>query len=206
MSPFSLQIEQQAAQVNRDAWKRLMEGVQINVQGFGSIPYTPQPKVPTMFMRSQTDVKNRERINTLDPKVRLKAMAHLKACDLNNIWLRITHGERTFAAQDLLYAQGRTMPGKIVTNAKGGQSWHNFCFAYDVVPLDANGKAIWDTNNPIWQTVIDLGKESGMEHGIKVGKWIDMPHFQYTFNKKLTLATARELYAAGILHSWKGII
>ena len=35
-------------------------------------------------------------------------------------------GLRTFAQQNALYAQGRITPGKIVTKAKGGQSWHNF--------------------------------------------------------------------------------
>ena len=171
-----------------------------------AIPHTPFPKVPTMSYGSQGDNKNLERIKTLHPIVRLKAMAHLKACDAQGIHLRITHGERTFAEQNLLYAQGRTAPGKIVTNAKGGQSWHNYCLAYDVVPLDnVTGKAIWDTKDPIWDTIIDLGKQAGMEHGIKVGKWIDMPHFQYRPGN-MTIAEARELYNRGILHSWEGVI
>lgn len=157
------------------------------------------------YMRSQNDSKNIERILTLHPIVRLMARKHLQLCDTQNIHLRITHGERTFAEQDLLYAQGRTMPGKIVTNAKGGQSWHNFCLAYDVVPLTSDGKANWDTNDPVWSTVITLGKQAGMEHGIKVGNWIDMPHFQHRLGD-LTIAEARDLYKRGILHTWKGVI
>jgi peptidoglycan L-alanyl-D-glutamate endopeptidase CwlK len=40
-------------------------------------------------------------------------------------------GLRTFAQQDLLYAKGRTSPGWRVTNAKGGQSSHNYGIGID---------------------------------------------------------------------------
>ncbi|WP_177225954.1 M15 family metallopeptidase, partial [Arsenicibacter rosenii] len=39
-------------------------------------------------------------------------------------FLTATH--RPDAEQDQLYAQGRTMPGPVVTDAKAGQSPHNF--------------------------------------------------------------------------------
>jgi len=38
---------------------------------------------------------------------------------------------RTFAESDKLYAQGRTEPGQIISNAKAGQSWHNYGLALD---------------------------------------------------------------------------
>lgn len=37
----------------------------------------------------------------------------------------LVEGYRSFERQDWLYAQGRTRDGKIVTNAKAGQSDHN---------------------------------------------------------------------------------
>ncbi len=40
---------------------------------------------------------------------------------------------RTFEDQDELYAQGRTKPGQIVTNARGGDSLHNYGLAGDYV-------------------------------------------------------------------------
>jgi peptidoglycan L-alanyl-D-glutamate endopeptidase CwlK len=49
--------------------------------------------------------------------------------------LLITQGLRTWQAQDALYAQGRTAPGKIVTNARGGYSHHNFGLAVDLCPV-----------------------------------------------------------------------
>ena len=38
----------------------------------------------------------------------------------------LTWGHRSIAEQNRLYAIGRTTPGKKVTNARGGYSWHNF--------------------------------------------------------------------------------
>ena len=65
---------------------------------------------------------------------------------------RFSHTLRTFKEQDDLYSQGRTRPGKIVTNAKGGDSYHNYGLAIDIVLLvdrDGNGtfeSASWETN------------------------------------------------------------
>jgi peptidoglycan L-alanyl-D-glutamate endopeptidase CwlK len=38
-----------------------------------------------------------------------------------------------------LYAIGRTKPGKKVTKAKGGTSYHNYGLAFDIYPF-INGK------------------------------------------------------------------
>lgn len=53
----------------------------------------------------------------------------------------VLHGYRSIEEQNALYAQGRTAPGKRVTNAKGGQSAHNFGMAIDVAPEP------WNPNN-----------------------------------------------------------
>jgi len=52
-------------------------------------------------------------------------------------------GLRTFSEQDDLYAKGRTKPGNIVTQAKGGQSTHNYGLAVDCVPLTDKGHPSW---------------------------------------------------------------
>lgn len=61
-----------------------------------------------------------------------------EAEDTLNITLRITQGLRTFEEQNALYAQGRTKPGSKVTNAKAGQSFHNYGQAIDLVELKGN--------------------------------------------------------------------
>lgn len=51
---------------------------------------------------------------------------------------RVISGTRTYAEQDALYRQGRWgNPGPRVTNARGGQSWHNFGVAFDLGLFDA---------------------------------------------------------------------
>lgn len=96
--------------------------------------------------------------------------------------LRFTHTLRTIEEQNQLYAQGRTKKGSIVTNAKGGQSIHNYGLAFDIVILldeDGNGtfeKAVW--NGKWFNVVVAELKRYGFEHG---GDWKfkDAPHFQY---------------------------
>ena len=123
---------------------------------------------------------NSRSVTELHPKVATMAMAFLQACDNAGIDLLITSTYRDHASQNELYAQGRTKPGKIVTNARGGQSWHNYRLALDVVPL-RNGKCVWDDKDPIWLKVGEIGESLGLEWG---GRWAakfrDRPHFQYT--------------------------
>ena len=59
---------------------------------------------------------------------------------------RFAYTLRTIKEQNDLYAQGRTKPGKIVTNAKGGQSYHNYGLAIDIVLLvDKNGDGTFES-------------------------------------------------------------
>jgi peptidoglycan L-alanyl-D-glutamate endopeptidase CwlK len=94
---------------------------------------------------------------------------------------------RTFEEQAELFAIGRTKPGDIVTNAKAGESWHNFGLALDVVPL-VNGKAIWDS--PFWNRIGELGKQVGLFWGGDFKSFKDKPHFE--FHPNLTLAQANQ--------------
>ncbi|WP_251139629.1 M15 family metallopeptidase [Exiguobacterium sp. s39] len=50
----------------------------------------------------------------------------------HGIKLGIAQSFRSIAEQNVLYAKGRTTPGPIVTQARGGQSNHNFGVAIDV--------------------------------------------------------------------------
>lgn len=110
---------------------------------------------------------------------------------------RFSHTLRTFEEQNTLYAQGRTKPGKIVTNARGGESMHNYGLAIDIVLLvdkDKNGtfeSASWETNVDFdgdgiadWMEVVKIFKMYGWEWG---GDWkfVDMPHFQKSFGKSI---------------------
>lgn len=140
------------------------------------------------------------RIADLHPKLREEALEIYKEiCEAltGRALCRFAFTLRTIEQQDALYAQGRTKPGKIVTNAKGGQSMHNYGLAIDIVLLidkDKNGSyesASWETNVDFdgdgkadWQEVVKVFKSYGWEWG---GEWkfVDMPHFQKTFGKSL---------------------
>ncbi len=116
---------------------------------------------------------------------RARAEKFLALAKAAGIDLLVTSTYRDAASQNALYAQGRSGPGKIVTNARAGQSWHNWRCALDVVPL-RHGKPVWDAKDPIWQTVGDLGKQAGLEWAGDWKRFKEYPHFQYTGG--LTLA------------------
>ena len=132
---------------------------------------------------------NSRKLEDLLPQVRSRVEAFLKAADDAGIDLLVTSTYRDNASQDALYAQGRTAPGRIVTNAKAGQSYHNYRCAVDVVPL-RNGKPVWDTKDPVWQTVGRLGKAAGLEWAGDWKRFKEFPHFQYTGG--LTLAQLQQ--------------
>ena len=146
------------------------------------------------------DEKTLERIQLLHPKLRDEALImydEIVAALTGTAACRFAYTLRTFAEQDGLFAQGRTKPGAIVTKAKGGQSYHNYGLAIDIVLLvdkDKNGTfetASWDLKTDFvgdgksdWQEIVAIFKRYGYEWG---GDWkfLDLPHFQKTFGKSI---------------------
>jgi len=96
------------------------------------------------------------------------------------IYVLITDGYRSKAEQDALYAQGRTKPGKIVTNAKGGQSNHNFGIAVDFCLTNEKGTIANYTVNSDWRRVAAIAKSKGFEWGGDWKGFVDNPHLEYT--------------------------
>ena len=96
---------------------------------------------------------NSRKLEDLNPVVEEKARDFLALCKAEGIEVIVTSTYRDAESQNALYAQGRTAPGRKVTNAKAGQSWHNWRVAFDVVPL-RNGKPVWGTAGEdlkLWQ-------------------------------------------------------
>ena len=85
-------------------------------------------------------MKNSRNIDDLHPIVAKMCRDFVAKCDEEGIDVLITSTYRDLESQAAIYAQGRTTPGKKVTNAKPGQSWHNWRVAFDFVPV-VNGKA-----------------------------------------------------------------
>jgi peptidoglycan L-alanyl-D-glutamate endopeptidase CwlK len=82
---------------------------------------------------------NSRSLSDLNPKVAAMCSEFINQCKAKNIDVIITSTYRDTESQNALYAQGRTTAGKIVTNAKGGQSFHNWKVAFDFCPI-VNGK------------------------------------------------------------------
>ena len=118
-------------------------------------------------------------LDDLHPAVKLKALAHVAACAAVGIDLLVYCTYRDGEAQNKLYSQGRTTPGSIVTNAKAGESLHNYRVAYDCVPL-VGGKPAW-SDKTLYLQVGKLGEDLGLEWaGRWTGKLRETAHFQYT--------------------------
>lgn len=157
------------------------------------------------------DKISEQRVLLLHPNIRQEAKQLIEKAESNlpHTAIRVVQGLRTFAEQDELYAQGRTKPGKIVTNAKGGQSIHCFGLALDFALMydkDKNGTyetLSWNTSEDFdkdkqadWLEVVRVFKEAGYVWG---GDWVsfkDYPHleksFGYTWRQLLAKHNNRE--------------
>jgi len=124
----------------------------------------------------------------LDPEFRRKLSAFEQRLLDQDIWVKLTCGYRSIEEQNRLYARGRTTPGRIVTNARGGCSWHNFGLAADYVFL-VNGKVSWD--GP-WEKFGRIARECGLEWGGDWKRFRDRPHVQWRKGRTLRGMRASE--------------
>ncbi len=92
----------------------------------------------------------------------------------NGMTIVATSARRTCAQQNAIYAEGRTAPGTIRTNARGCYSWHIFGRAFDIEITEGPKN---------YNLLGALGKSLGLEWG---GDWQgaaaslhDVGHFQY---------------------------
>jgi peptidoglycan L-alanyl-D-glutamate endopeptidase CwlK len=123
-------------------------------------------------------------LKDLVPSARLKAEEFVELCSKNNIDVLIYCTLRTYKEQEELYEIGRKKSGSIVTNARGGYSWHNFGRAWDFVPL-LSGKPQW-SNSAIYRTCGILAESIGLEWA---GRWTgslkETAHIQYREGRSL---------------------
>lgn len=128
------------------------------------------------------------KLDGLHPYVKQKTEELIRNANarLTNHKMMITQAFRSKAEQDALYAQGRTKPGAIVTNAKGGTSMHNFGLAIDFCLVTPDGKrTVWDVKGDFdkdgvadWMEVVEEAKKLGFTWGGDWTSFVDMPHFQ----------------------------
>ena len=138
------------------------------------------------------DKPTQDRIALLHPKIRKEIEAIVKEANIaltGRASVRISQGLRTIAEQNALYAQGRTdKTKKIVTNAKGGSSYHNYGIAVDVVLILDGKTASWDDKTDFdgdkvsdWMEVVATFKKYGYVWGGDFRSIKDSPHFEKSF-------------------------
>lgn len=148
------------------------------------------------------DQSSIDKIKTLHPKIRDEVLCLFNKINsqvlTGNSKMRVVQATRTIEEQNELYSQGRTKPGKIVTNAKGGDSVHNYALALDfclLIDKDKNGNyesVSWNINIDLdhdkkadWMEIVNAFKLLGYEWGGDWTKFKDYPHLQKTFNKTI---------------------
>lgn len=135
---------------------------------------------------------NSRDIMDLLPTVRQMCAQFLEDCRRDGIDVILTATFRDHAAQAALYAQGRTAPGRIVTNAAPGWSWHQWRCAFDIVPM-RNGKPVWGTvgdDLALWMRCGAIGENIGLEWAGRWTSFREFPHFQHTYGR--TIADVNE--------------
>lgn len=115
----------------------------------------------------------KKQITDLLPTVRKRAELLVLIMKLLGQPVRITEGFRSIERQNELYAQGRTKPGNIVTNAKGGESLHQYGVACDFV-------FVKEGYNGNWELLGKIGERLGFSWGGRWTSFKDKPHFEYT--------------------------
>lgn len=134
------------------------------------------------------DQITRERIAKLHPSTREEVKKIIEDCDsalTGRAKIRITQGLRTFKEQEDLYSLGRTKAGKKVTNAKAGQSIHNYGLAVDICLIIDGKTASWDTvkdwdNDKVadWYECVKIFAKYGWDWGGNWKTFKDLPHFE----------------------------
>ncbi|MFL6373786.1 MAG: M15 family metallopeptidase [Pyrinomonadaceae bacterium] len=145
------------------------------------------------------DARSESCIITLVPKAQELARQSLTLIRKSGIDARIISGTRSYAEQDKLFKKGRFgNAGPRVTNARGGQSNHNFGIAWDIGIFDAKGKYLGDS--PLYRkagAIVEASKilAAGVEWGGEWSSFPDVSHYQV--RSGLALAEIRRRFEAG---------
>ena len=156
-----------------------------------SLPEPPSPENEDKEDKEKDEEEKKPELGGLHPEVEEKSEKLVEKTKEKDIDIRISSGFRTEEEQDALYAQGRTVPGPIVTNAKGGESYHNYGLAVDFAIEDGND-VIWDieydgndNGKSDWKEVAEIAKDLGFTWGGDWEEFKDYPHLQMDFDTSI---------------------
>lgn len=151
-------------------------------------------------------------ITALHPILQTKAALLKEECRKQGISILFSECLRTTAEQDALYAQGRTAPGNIVTNAKGStySSQHQWGIAIDFyldMDVDGDGDKKDDAFNDstgLFDRVGAIAKSVGLGWGGDWTSFKDRPHV-YLSDWGSTTTKLKQLYGTPekFMETWK---
>ncbi|WP_258171023.1 M15 family metallopeptidase [Paenibacillus sp. R14(2021)] len=136
----------------------------------------------------QPEIDNLPPVNALHPVVAAKMNALIQQTKKAGITILITDGFRSNLEQDVLYEQGRSNEKQVVTNVRGGESFHNYGLAIDFALRTSKGNVIWDlkydgnrNGKSDWMEVVAIAKSMGFAWGGDWKSFKDYPHLQMDF-------------------------
>jgi peptidoglycan L-alanyl-D-glutamate endopeptidase CwlK len=132
------------------------------------------------MVMKQTDA-TKARLKTLDPDFEDLIIRLINHCHERGINVQVAQAYRSNEEQQALYDIGRTKPGKVVTNAKPGTSFHNYAAAADLFFINEKGEAYWDVKafKKVWSVAQEIGLDKqGLVWGGDFKSLVDYPHFQ----------------------------
>ncbi|UOQ46532.1 M15 family metallopeptidase [Halobacillus salinarum] len=147
------------------------------------------PRLDQAFQTRTSHTKEVPMPTSLHPVVDDKKEELIQKTADKGITIVITDGFRSEEEQDRLYEQGRSKEGDVVTNVKGGGSYHNYGLAIDFALKKKNGEVIWDmkrdgnkNGKSDWMEVVDTAKSLGFDWGGDWASFKDYPHLQMDFD------------------------
>jgi len=191
-------------------WSSRDNGLRKNVPGKpASKPTEPivnAPKLIPMQKEKQDltvlDERSAKNVSTLHSKVQQLFKNWIAECQIlakaHGYEYKAISGNRTWEEQAKIYAQGRTIPGKVVTNAKPGYSNHNYGIAVDM-GVFKDGKYV-DASSPaeaetFHAKAAKVAEKYDISWGGNWRTFKDYPHFEYDTGK--TLSQLRQLVTEG---------
>lgn len=146
-------------------------------------------------------------ISLLHPELRDICREFIARCKAKGLAVGISQTRRTKAEQDALYAQGRTTPGSIVTNAKYPLSPHNWGLAFDIYRND--GKGAYNDTDGWFSRCGEVGKSLGLFWGGDFKSFRDKPHFElkkYLPANSVSALIQRYDRPENFIQTWRDIV
>ncbi len=143
---------------------------------------------------------NSRDIKDLNPVLQRGATEFLKRCKDRGLEVLITQTLRDVEYQNYLYEQGRTTEGKIVTNARGGESYHNFGLAFDICK-NIKGQEYSDLS--FFKKCGEVWTEMGGVWGGNFEGFVDNPHFEFTNGLSTSELSSGKVLAENVKMKWE---